>query len=358
MTKVSIIVPLYNSYNYLSICLDSLINQTYKDIEIIVVDDKSTDKSVSLLRKYERENKNIKIICGKKNQGLSHARNEGIKVAKGDYVFFIDSDDFIDKTGIATLVALAKKYNAEVVDMERVFWYKRKNKILTFTENKKLKEDLVLDSIRKDNRSLTLPRYATGKLYKRDIIDTVQFDENLRCYEDTLFNHQIKNLFNKYVYAKDVFYHYFQRPSSLINTFGSNHLVYEYACRKIRETYEESNYYELPIKKIVDNLLINDIFVIVAIKIPMMKISTAEKKKYAHLFFDLINNLHISNNRVIFKISFFLLRNNAFRTIYYGLVKRINLIDISFRVINIFNHYKIKDKRLINRVLKTYKQLQ
>ena len=97
MSKVSIIVPVYNVEKYLKRCIDSLINQTLKDIEIIVVDDGSTDNSGQIIKKYQEKNSNIKY-CKKENGGLSDARNYGMKYAQSEYIAFLDSDDFVYKT--------------------------------------------------------------------------------------------------------------------------------------------------------------------------------------------------------------------------------------------------------------------
>lgn len=167
----------------------------------------------------------------------------------------------------------------------------------------------------------------------------------------SLFNHQIKNNFNRYVYAKDAYYHYFQRPSSLINTFGSNHLDYAYVGKKIKKLYEKNNYYNLPIKSIVDKLILSDILVILAVKIPLMKISMKEKKKYAYVFFNMIDELSLKGLRGLV----FLFKSNIFRTIYYALVSHLNLIGISFSVLNLFNHCKVNDIKTKNKVLELYK---
>ena len=92
---ISVIVPVYNVENYLGKCLDSLINQTYKDIEIICINDGSTDNSLNILREYEQMDSRI-IIIDQKNGGLSNARNIGLKEAAGEYIMFVDSDDWID----------------------------------------------------------------------------------------------------------------------------------------------------------------------------------------------------------------------------------------------------------------------
>ena len=111
--KVSIIVPVYNVEKYLEKCLDSLVNQSLHDIEIICVNDGSKDDSLDILEKYAKKDSRIKII-NKQNQGLSAARNDGLKVAAGEYVGYVDSDDWVDLNFYEKLYESAKKYNAEI----------------------------------------------------------------------------------------------------------------------------------------------------------------------------------------------------------------------------------------------------
>lgn len=110
MVKYSFIVPVYNTEKYLKRCLDSLVNQTLKDFEIIVVNDGSTDDSKKIISKYEKKYKNIKVI-NQKNQGLSMARNNGVKEANGEYLIFIDSDDYVETN-------LLKEVDKEIGDSE------------------------------------------------------------------------------------------------------------------------------------------------------------------------------------------------------------------------------------------------
>lgn len=115
MTKVSVVVPIYNVENYLEECLESVINQTYKNLEIICVEDCSTDNSRVLLENFAQKDSRIKIIYHQTNRGLSAARNSGIDHSSGDYIYFIDSDDWIDDNYIENLVKAALDNNAEIV---------------------------------------------------------------------------------------------------------------------------------------------------------------------------------------------------------------------------------------------------
>ena len=120
MIKISVIVPVYNVENYLIQCLDSIINQTLKDIEIICVDDCSPDNSIEILEEYKNKDNRINIIRHSNNQGLGPARNTGLKHANGEYISFIDSDDYIDKNFLFYLYSTAKKYDSDVVSTSNI----------------------------------------------------------------------------------------------------------------------------------------------------------------------------------------------------------------------------------------------
>ena len=111
---VSVLIPVYNVEKYLSRCLDSLINQTLTDIEIICVNDGSTDGSLKILKQYQEKDNRI-VIVDKKNGGLPSARNAGLDRARGQYVGFVDSDDYVEPSMFETLYKTAKKKNSEVV---------------------------------------------------------------------------------------------------------------------------------------------------------------------------------------------------------------------------------------------------
>ena len=111
--KVSIIVPVYNVSNYLPSCLDTLINQTYRNIEIILIDDNSTDNSLEICNKYKEKDPRI-IVIHKENGGAASARNYGLNIYTGEYVSFVDSDDYIELNYIEKLVSMLEKYNADI----------------------------------------------------------------------------------------------------------------------------------------------------------------------------------------------------------------------------------------------------
>ena len=115
MYKVSIVVPVYNVEKYLNRCLNSLVNQDYKNIEIIIVNDGSPDNSQMIIDKYKKEYSNVIKAFKKKNEGLSEARNFGLKKATGDYIAFIDSDDYVETNMISEMIKCASKNNSDIV---------------------------------------------------------------------------------------------------------------------------------------------------------------------------------------------------------------------------------------------------
>lgn len=123
MPKISVIIPVYNVENYLRECLDSIINQTFKDIEIICVDDCSTDNSLDILNEYAQKDNRIKVFEQKENSGQGAARNFGISIAQGEYITFVDPDDYIESTMYEKMYNQAKTLNSEIVmcDVQKFF---------------------------------------------------------------------------------------------------------------------------------------------------------------------------------------------------------------------------------------------
>lgn len=115
--KVSIIIPVYNAQNFLSDCLESLIGQTLKELEIICINDGSTDKSIEILRKYHKIDPRIKVISNSCNMGQPTSRNIGINMARGKYIQFVDADDYIDKNTVEDLFKLAEEKSADMCYM-------------------------------------------------------------------------------------------------------------------------------------------------------------------------------------------------------------------------------------------------
>lgn len=221
MKKVSIIIPIYNVEKFLPKCLESVIGQTYADLEIICVDDGTPDKSAAVILSYAEKDGRIKLIS-QKNQGLSGARNTGIAAATGDYVIFLDGDDWLDCEAVAAAVATAEKNSADVVmwSYVREFPEHSAEKII-FGEDKLFDEEGSRKLHRRmagllgeetsnpgDADSLVT---AWGKLYRADIIkeNELQFvDTKIIGTEDALFNLQLFGFVKRAYFINRPFNHY------------------------------------------------------------------------------------------------------------------------------------------------------
>lgn len=185
--KLSIIVPIYNADKYLAECLDSILNQIFTDYELILVNDGSTDNSINICRNYQMKDSRI-IVIEKENGGVSSARNLGLSKAKGEYIGFVDSDDYIDERMYSELYNAANQNQADIVICKRVIPNKQqnyghgypRNKIFTFENNDKDWKELYYNG--------DIETFVTNKIFKKDFIlnNNIKF-EKYGLFEDRLF---------------------------------------------------------------------------------------------------------------------------------------------------------------------------
>lgn len=216
---VSVIIPAYNIEDYIGRCLDSIISQTYKNLEIIVVDDGSRDHIGEILDNYAKKDRRIKVIH-KENGGVSSARNKGIEVAEGDYIGFIDGDDLIEPEMYKILVDLLEEENADIahcgyqmVFPDRIDYYHNTGKKKIQTTEEGLKDLLSGEMIEPG---------LVNKLYKKELIKNCRLDETIKINEDLLMNYQLFKLSQKSVYYDITPYSYMIRSSSAT---GANSLI-------------------------------------------------------------------------------------------------------------------------------------
>lgn len=211
MDLVSIIVPVYNAGAYLSKCLKSLVNQTYQNIEIIVVDDGSTDNSLEIAKKFEILDRRVKVFH-KQNGGQASARNYGISKCTGEYIGFVDADDYVDLNMYEVLVNLCADNNA---DISVCGWYIVKEgniKKCDFTSEKlvltsEMAIDKLLDHVSFDN-------FATNKLFKRKLFDNILFPIN-ELLEDLLTIYRLFEEAKLIVIFSQPLYYYVQHEKSI-----------------------------------------------------------------------------------------------------------------------------------------------
>lgn len=203
---ISIIIPIFNVEQYLAKCIDSIINQTYENIEIILVDDGSPDNCPKICDDYSKKDKRI-IVLHKLNGGLSDARNAGIDKANGEYIGFVDSDDWVEQDMYETLVNLILLVDADIAECGISFHFK--NFITKSLESKitvceKLKTlECFLD------RSIDIKGSVCNKLYNRKIIDKIRFPVG-KLHEDAFFTYKALYYSKKYIRTESCKYNYLQ----------------------------------------------------------------------------------------------------------------------------------------------------
>lgn len=252
---ISIIVPVYNTELYLSQCVDSILGQTMKEIEILLVDDGSTDSSGVICDEYSKKDGRIKALhqC---NQGRVCARKNGLKHAAGEYVLFIDSDDWIETDMCARMAHLAFRYDVDLVTSGFVYEGSEGAGKTTdafpeglYASDRLLKEVILNSMIYKETDQLGILFCMCTKLYRRaialDVIDSIP--ETLRRGEDFVFNHLYLMKCKSLYISKDVHYHYRYYEGStvtapcpdFISQIGMTHMVLQKACTEIQEEIRE-----------------------------------------------------------------------------------------------------------------------
>ena len=208
MPKVSVVVPVYNVERYLVRCMDSLVNQTLEDIQIIAVNDGSTDNSGELLNIYQKKYPDKVKILQKENGGLSDARNFGMPYAEGEYIAFLDSDDYVELDMYEKMYNKAKEESSDMVECDFIWEYPNKKVVDTGIVYKNKHEMFVHARV-----------VAWNKLIKRSVLDEakIEYPKGLR-YEDVEFFYKMLPYYNKVSFVKEPMIHYIQRDSSISNT--------------------------------------------------------------------------------------------------------------------------------------------
>ena len=234
MPKVSVIVPIYNVEKYLEKCINSLLSQTLEDIQIILVNDVSKDNSGNIAKECEKNNKNRIIYVEKENGGLSDARNYGLKYATGDFIAFLDSDDYIEKNAYEEMYNKAIEENADYVECDFIWEFPNKIRVDKQYPYKNKKEMLSFVRV-----------VAWNKLIKRQLItdNNLEFPKGLR-YEDVEFTYKLIPFINKFAYVDKPFIHYVQREGSIANVQNERTAEIFTVLDNVIEFYKKNNIYE------------------------------------------------------------------------------------------------------------------
>ncbi len=216
--KISVIVPIYNTAEYLHTCFQSIINQTYDNLEIILIDDGSTDASPEICDQYAAKDPRIKVVH-KKNEGVAVARNTGVSIATGDYLAFIDSDDFIDLKMYERLVNNAKKHNADISICD-----------FTSTTSDEVKCQYIDGEVKLDSSRALKHLYIdmdmcfvifNAKIFRRHLFDDIIIP-SVVCAEDNYILYKILLKTDSIVFDKSKLYMYRYRENSATKTFNES----------------------------------------------------------------------------------------------------------------------------------------
>lgn len=232
MSLLSIVIPVYNAEDVLSCSMNSLLNRTVKDFDIILVDDGSTDNSAKICDKYSNDNERVSVVH-KTNGGLASSRNAGIKAARTEYIAFLDADDFFSETFVEDVLEIIKNYNPDCIYFGWQYVTKegiQPGKIADLTKNVILDKDYLhkviippmLNLI--DDKDHFIDNFAWNKIYRTDLIKqySVAFDENRRIWEDRVFVVEYLRYCDTFYCMDKAYYNYVQVAGSLASKYYLN----------------------------------------------------------------------------------------------------------------------------------------
>lgn len=251
---LSIIVPVYKAEKYLNRCVDSILAQTYKKTEVLLIDDGSPDKSGAICDEYAEKDNRVRVFH-KPNGGVSSARNFGLKEATGEYIGFVDADDYIDPSMYDVLLSNLKKYDADISicgffqeDPNGIF-HRYWNENITTTFNK---EEQIVNLL--SNKFYRCSIW--DRIFKRELIEKIYFDESKKHYEDLIFDYEAIKNSKKAIYTSDPLYYYCANQysaSSVAFNDGTMDIVYsfEYVLEDIK--YNIPKIYKIAKKEYIRN---------------------------------------------------------------------------------------------------------
>lgn len=320
---ISIIVPIYNNSRYLEECINSILNQTYKNLEIILVNDGSKDDSLNICEKIMKKDKRI-IVVNKKNTGVSDTRNVGIDIAKGKYIVFVDSDDVIDNNMIFSLYKIAIEKNVDVVRCNyREYGTSNKGKLYDIEEKKFTKEEIqnVIPYFTTNNKNI--PAYIWVLLINKDKI--VKFDKTLYFMEDTEFFIRLLLNIDSIYFSSQCLYNYrYNNHSASKNSKKviDNILGILDSEKRIKHFLKENNLLNEELNKRMNATA----FSLIISKIKLLSVDEINRKEIKEILKlkeikEILDNIKISNISKKILIEYFCLKNNFF----YGLCLIIKL---------------------------------
>ena len=337
MHDVSVIIPVYNVENYLSECLDSVCNQTLSNIEIICVNDGSSDDSLKILNQYSQIDDRIKVIS-QNNQGLSAARNNGLKEATGRYIYFLDSDDYID------IACLEKLYNNAVSNDSDVVLFKFQN----VDDNKNVHKrgvEFKIDKIFGDidychfnftyrdvrRHVMNSAFSACLKLYKRELIELFEFPIGVN-FEDVPVHVKVMLNAEKISFVPEFLYYYRSNPDSILNSNANGFDIFK-VIDMVEEYLKENDFYDE----------LENEFIFFKIAQILVYIESTNSEEYFIMAKDEFSNIEIKNKKSLKKYALIGYRNVLNSKNYRDYLKK-NSKPSQNKLVKIFNKFKKKKK--------------
>lgn len=293
MVKVSVIVPAYNTERYMKECIESLLNQTLEELEVIVVDDGSTDHTLSVLREYEAKYPNKMKVFSKENGGQASARNLALQHAVGEYVGFVDSDDWVDLTMYEQMYRKAKEEDADVVvcDMSEHYTDKIVKHYFTQVTNK-----------------LAFANSSCNKIFRREFAQGVEFPEGL-WYEDFEYSAKLLMKAERVATVEEGLYHYNFRPGSTMRNNNAHKNKDILTVLNSIHAYAVANGWEEKYKEELEYLYIDHILLTTINRLEEQE--NAEKrsvidflrkevnKRYPHFYRDKVFQQFVMKRRIV-----------------------------------------------------------
>lgn len=328
--KISVIVAVYNTEKYVERCLNSLLNQTYQNLEIIVVEDGSIDNSKKVLKKYA-DNKKIKIIYNKKNCGLSYSRNVGLENATGDYIGYIDSDDYVDLDYYEKLMhaIIDNKADIAICDMKVVDEETNTETVSRCCNSDEFTVYNVVDN--------GLAASACNKLFKKELISKYKFAEG-KVNEDIAV--VIPSLVNaKKISYANTYYYYIQRNGSIQNSsFSDKRFDIFYGVKTTLERIKDNKDYE----SLKDAIVYNQLIVLLLYVIPKEK-KWNRRKEILKKYNELVSEYKIRQNNIFWT---FLQNCGKKHRIYYKMLFKLNCEGHYFLSNSLIGMYDLLSKVL------------
>lgn len=330
MKKVSIVIPIYNAEKYLIRCIDSVINQTESEIEIILVDDGSKDESLNICKKFQTRDSRIKVIH-QENAGVSAARNRGIEAANGKYIGFVDSDDWIEPMMYERLLDQAEKTNADIVMCDAMTVFSNGNKqvdtITQLSESQILKKSDFTPSL-----LLEMAGSAWRCIYKNNRyndkqmqLKKLQFPLGVKFSEDRICNIYAFGYANKISYIKKTFYNRYINKKSVVHKFHEDYFeAYKKATLEIDKALEIAWNNDEKYKKAYLQQFING--ALMSICNYYYKTSNLDKKSRKNAVMKVCNDVELQN--AVYKIGSINLQTK------WVIKKRIGLLILYARLAN------------------------